>query len=545
MRWLPWVAVAIACASFWGGFPDGHDARFELVRVAEYRESLAEGQLPPYWGSNLYAGYGSPIYLFYAPLFLAAASFFSLLTGAVPSGAVLSLIALTALSAWLTHKMLEATTDLVGLRDPVAARVGATFYVLHPYLLGDKFLRNANAEFTALCVAPLVLWGLVCAARRPRQGFALLSAGVALVIVAHNLTALAMVGLALVGAAWIYAVAGEARAWAVVGGGVAFGLALAAFFWVPALTLTSHVRVGVLLEGKLDFHNQFPLLRDVLGYDRFFAAGLVTPAALAASALAAARWKGPPGPGRRTLLGALMAALGFGFLVSKASTPVWEAIPLLPYFQFPWRMLGPQALVTSVALALAFALLTRGLGYRGRQLAEGVVLAVCLLNALPMLAQVKHFDSRRTEELAQILEPRTPPWQLYEATGGEYLPHGADPRVWQRSPARGSPVMAAEHPIEFEVTRDHGTRIELQVHSEAGSGLWMRRWAFPGWRAAIDGRAIPLSANEYGTVAVQMPPGESRLEVFLAPPAVRSWALIGSGLAFGAWLVVLWRWPRR
>ena len=62
-RWLaagPWVALAISCAPLLlGGFPQGHDWSFELVRVAEYRAALGAGQLPPYWAENLYP-YSTP-----------------------------------------------------------------------------------------------------------------------------------------------------------------------------------------------------------------------------------------------------------------------------------------------------------------------------------------------------------------------------------------------------------------------------------------------------------------------------------------------------
>ena len=44
-------------------------------------------------------------------------------------------------------------------------------------------------------------------------------------------------------------------------------------------------------------------------------------------------------------------AIGSGvvvFLMTPASQPVWEAIPMLPYFQFPWRLLGAAAALLAV-----------------------------------------------------------------------------------------------------------------------------------------------------------------------------------------------------
>ena len=175
----------------------GHDWLYELVRVSEYRAALGAGQRPPFWSENLYAGYGSPVFLFYAPLFSAAASLAAELAGSVTRGASWLLIAISLLSVPLVRGFLAALLEHAGLRDPAAARLGTVFFVLHPYLLGDKLVRNADAEYLGLCLAPLALHGVAIAAREPRRGFALVSSGIALVVLAHNLTALVAVAFAL------------------------------------------------------------------------------------------------------------------------------------------------------------------------------------------------------------------------------------------------------------------------------------------------------------------------------------------------------------
>src|SRR5439155_677729 len=71
-----------------------------------------------------------------------------------------------------------------------SARAAASFYVLHPYLLGDAWLRNADAEYTALCLAPFALAGLLRARAQPRSAVLWIAAGLALVVLAHNLSGL-------------------------------------------------------------------------------------------------------------------------------------------------------------------------------------------------------------------------------------------------------------------------------------------------------------------------------------------------------------------
>src|SRR5258705_3325888 len=148
LRGLPWLACLFgAWPLLRGGFPNGHDTLFELVRISQYREAFAAGQWPPFWSEHLYAGYGSPVFLFYAPLFSAAASVAAWLAGSVEAGATWLLVAISVVSVPPAGGFLAALLQHAGLRDSAAARIGTVFFVVHPYLLGNKLVRNADAEF--------------------------------------------------------------------------------------------------------------------------------------------------------------------------------------------------------------------------------------------------------------------------------------------------------------------------------------------------------------------------------------------------------------
>jgi len=55
-----------------------------------------------------------------------------------------------------------------------AAQVASVIFLLAPYFLADMLIRNANAEFVALCLAPYPFWGLALIYRGNRHGFPLL-----------------------------------------------------------------------------------------------------------------------------------------------------------------------------------------------------------------------------------------------------------------------------------------------------------------------------------------------------------------------------------
>ncbi|MFI5315239.1 MAG: hypothetical protein ACHQ6T_06040 [Myxococcota bacterium] len=536
LRALPWIACLVGVAPLLaGGFPLGHDWLFELVRVSEYQAALVSGQLPPYWSENLYAGYGSPVFLFYAPLFSAAASLGGWLLGSVPRGATLVLVLISALSVPFMRAFLDALLERAGLRDPAAARLGTVFFVLHPYLLGDKLVRNADAEFLGLCLLPIALAGVALAARAPRRGFALVSGGIALVVLAHNLTALVAVAFAL-GLALVLHGRGSRATWAAILGGLGAGLALSAFFWLPALGLTSLIRPEELLRGKFDFHKQFPPLDKIFWYVRFFATGLATPAVLLAALAAAVRFSAQ----RRILVSLLAAALALLFLETAASEPIWSRFPWLPLFQFPWRMMGPLALVASALAALVAALALAGRSAKVRALAELSLAAVIALNAIPILLQYQPIPREEEPQVAAAIQPQVVRNSPETVTAGdEYLPREADPAVWRVQRPLQGPVVAASGPARWETLADRGSRIELETHAPEKVRLRLARFAFPGWRIEVDGAPARWEPSRWGTLEVELPAGDAHLLALLEPPPLRRAALWLSGVALAAWLAGL------
>ena len=411
---LPWGAVLLACLPLLvGGFPAGHDWTFELTRDWAYGRALAAGQVPPHWASDLYWGCGSPVFLFYPPLFAALASVLSFATGSVALGASTALVALTAVGAVGAMRVARAAPE--GTR--AGARVAAYLLVLSPYLIGDALIRNACAEYAALCLMPVALEGLLVVQRRPRRGVVLLAAGVALVMLAHNLMGLVLVVGLVAGAAGL---GSSGRGLVSIAAGIGLGLVMSSFYWVPALVLTPWVQTGDLLAGKLDFHANFHPLTELLAYELFFAAGLLPAAVWAGAAVVAVRYRGP----RRVLACCLAAVITLVLLQLRISAPLWEAVSTLAYFQFPWRFMGPLAVVTALAGGVVFSRLSRDWPRRAVLAAEVAVLLLCAANALPHLRQYGPLEPAQLASFEASLNPGVPA-EHRVTLNDEFLPRGA------------------------------------------------------------------------------------------------------------------------
>ena len=534
---IPYLAALIACAPLViGGFPQGHDWAFELARVAEFSHAFGEGQYPPHWAPNLYGGYGSPVFLFYAPAFVALAAVTSLVFGSFATGASLAVILFSFIGVFAIRRLFAAIPGV----DAQCGRIAATLFALHPYLIGDKLIRNANAEFAALCLLPFALEGLMWIERQPLRGAIVVAGGLAVSILSHNLTALVCLALLLGGALWLYGWRNAGRTWLALASGVAVGLLIAAFIWLPALVLQDAIRVDELTRGKFDFHGQWKPISEFFGYSQFFSAGALTPAALVFAAWVGARRTAHPIVERRFLMGLLVAALIFIGLQLRVSAPLWEFLPWLPLVQFPWRFMGPLALVSAVAVGVAAAPILTQRPNRIRAFAELGIFALCVANAWPQLAGYRPLSAAQSEMIANAVQPENlRRGVLNVSVLDEYLPRGAKPAAWKRA-ARvgGRSVVAAEPAAEIELLEEKGSRIALRADAPAGTRLRLARWYFPVWEAELDGVPIPIEPNSSGGIDVRLPAPGGTLELIRRPPPSRRIALILSGLGVALWLAL-------
>lgn len=220
---------------------------------------------------------------------------------------------------------------------------------------------------------PWLLWAALALVRRPSAGkVAWLGGCYGLLLLTHNISALIfspLLGL------WILAEAlGQpaGRRWRALGLGVAgigLGLLLSAWFWVPALREQPLVQLGEQTTGYLHYPGHFrsaDLVQRLLTHDYTidaqrnpFSMGLVQ-AVLAVLALGLAVWRTVRernlAPQRLLLACGLV---GYTFLIMPWSRPIWDHVPLLPYVQFPWRMLSVQALCIALLAADGLGALAR------------------------------------------------------------------------------------------------------------------------------------------------------------------------------------------
>ncbi len=529
--------VALAtCLPLALGFPHGHDFLLEVPRIAEYRNALSAGQFPPFWASNLYGGFGSPIFLFYAPLFMLMSALLSIPLNSVLMGASVSLVVLTLLSAWFVmgavRTLLEGTTAY----PDMAARIAAYLYMLSPYLIGDKLLRSANAEFTALCFAPLAFWGLFLIRSVPQKGALVLALGIFLVVVSHNLTALVVLALLATTILLIYFPRKNLPGFLYSVAGVSGGMLMSAFFWVPVFAYKSEMRLGDLTSGRLDYHQLFAPLGRVFSFAGY-SVGLL-PLVVLILAVIVVLSRSVPRTLRTAVATILIGALVFVFLQTRASIVLWEAVPWLPLFQFPWRMMGPVSLLTAALGAMLFVYAAQRWELRRHAVVEAVVIALCVGNALPQFLRYEMVEPERAARVQPGLAPEAIRASPFTTTVlDEYLPRGASATLWrQRRPDRG-PILGSDPPVQWSLRQSSDMHFEFGTHTNQPATVHFARWAFPVWELKVNGNLVTPTVSEFGTIDASVPAGPSVVTLDLVTPPVRRIANGVSLIAITAWII--------
>ncbi|MBN1399912.1 MAG: hypothetical protein JXA74_03685 [Anaerolineae bacterium] len=525
----------------------GGDSPFLLQRVHQLTANLRQGVLLARWMPDAAYGLGYPAFNYYAalPYYVAA------LLNWAGVGLLWGIKLTQALGFLLAGGAMYALARALRVSRLGATLASAT-YTFAPFHLVNVYVRGDSlSEFYAMALYPLILWALIGLARSPSAPrMAALAGSYAALVLSHNISAMLFSPLL---ALWLGAKAlerGRARglcllAWGA--GAICLGLALSLWFWGPALRERSLVQLSEQTTGYFHFAGHFrsgdliqaSFLHDyVIDGDREpFGMGLAQ-AAIALAGLAGLLVQRLRR--QRQDVSFYLAALtlvGYTWLITPSSRPVWDGLPLLAYAQFPWRLLSVQALAAALLAGQIPILLGKRLALPGTM---ACVLAVTLAGMLRIAPD--RLPIRDGDVTAQRL-------MLYETYSGnigstvryEYLPREMVPRplasgVQLNGGIKPAPL-ALEGALLHAELRERGPISELwQVDVSDPALLAFHTTFFPGWRATVDGapQAIePLSG--LGLIGVRLSPGSHVVSLHLGPTPIRRYATWASALGAMVW----------
>ena len=234
----------------------GGDSPFLLFRLHQLLSALRDGHFPVRWMPDAAYGFGYPFFSYYAalPYYLAA--------GLVYLGS--GLVAALKATQWLGFGLAAyAAWGLVRCAggDRRAAWIAALAYTFAPYHLVNVYVRGDSlSEFWAMGLFPLILWMAARLWQRPSaRRMVLFALSYAVLVLTHNVSALTFSPILFIFLALLALDRGGADNLGLAAG-VFLGLALSAFFWLPALAERDAVQLTAQTTGYFHYSNHFRVL---------------------------------------------------------------------------------------------------------------------------------------------------------------------------------------------------------------------------------------------------------------------------------------------
>jgi hypothetical protein len=574
------VVLAICLLAIWpfigrASLPQETDAELHIFRLLELSYLVRGGEFYPRWAPNFYHGYGYPIFNYYAPL----TYYLGLPVELLPR-----LDAVAGVKAVFVLGLLAAGFGMYGfVRDNwgrPAGYVAAAVYVYAPYVqYVDPIARGVLAESFSLGLFPLALWALDRLRRGPTFWRWLTAVFLsAALLLSHNLMGMFGFAMLLAWAGWLtinsqqptvngqpatgnqQPATSNQQPFLLMFAALGLGSLLSAFFWLPLVLERNAVNLNTLIGAgdNYDFRTHFLSWSEMLTYSRRLDWGATEP--LFVFNLGVAQWllgglglvalalRRARRPWHAAYFAVSLAVLLF--LMLPVSTFLWEAVPLLPYFQFPWRLLGPAAAMLAVLAGVGVGGLLDG--WAGSEKAKGAITAVAvslpILLALPLTQPAPWPDFGDVFPLRMSLIEHTGRW-LGTTSTADYVPVTVD-----MIPERNGQVVAgflSDTPLDrvnrlalpegVTVAGEELSPLHFRYTINAPDTFWLRLFLFdfPGWTVRLDGEVVETELGRpEGFIVVPVPAGQHVVEVHFQNTPARSLGWLLSGLALLTTLVV-------
>jgi len=511
-----------------GGCSCGHDFDFHIQSWLDAAEQFRHGTLLPHWAFSPAFNAGEPRFIFYPPLSWMLGALLSLVFRVTALPAIYTFIALAA-AGFAMHRL---ASHFAG---PLAAVLGSVLYIANPYMLFTAYERTAYAELLAAAWMPLLL--LAALRERPTvRGIALpvallwLTNAPAAVMGCYALAVVIVVRIAI---AWRRNddATSPAKLAAISVGGAALGLALPAFYLVPAAYERRFVQIAMAIIPNMRFQDNFlfghtgDAPHDAVLHTVSLVAVLLLVFTTSALLDTLLRKSAAPSPRYPTSILALLTA-AVALLLTPLSTPLWNHVPELAFLQFPWRLLS----VLAVIFALAIAMVLRNPETRAWLLVSAILAftaihefrQVCEAPDLPQ-TRAQRFNAHRgtqpTDEYTpnhadnDTLRSDNPPFWLSpnpQAFAPESTPNplatqpNATPLPEEQMPAPHGPPLATAAPFT------------LTINAPGAEFLILNLRRYPTWRVLIDGhdaRPYTGTSRDDGLLVVPVDAGVSHITI--------------------------------
>ncbi len=521
----------------------------QAFRVQQMDKCFKDLQIPCRWIPDAGYGYGYPQFNYYPPLVYYLGELIHLLgfefVDTVKILFVLGYL-LSALSMFILLRLFAGN---------LPALVASLVYTYAPYKAVEVYVRGALSEFWAFVFFPLIFWSSYLLIKKGKSiYFVLLSLFLASLFTTHILMTISFFVPFLVWVLfWALHEKKVSSLFRVLLSGI-FAFALSAFFVLPVAFERQYAHIETMTMGYFDYRKHFLGIYKLL-FDREWGYGSsgFKDEKLNLS-LGFVQWFFPLiffliFSFRKFILKTkkqsnydLMIFIGFLlilfslFIIHPRSIFIWENLPFLALFQFPWRFMTVALFLSAFVTGIGLTLFRRK-----SRLFLGILISVLaiFLNINYFRPRDWYFDIDDSKKFSGELWERQLTISIFD-----YLPIYATLPPWSKAPQFPEIIFGDAKILSYNKGSDYqiGEVVVLSDKARIRAPIF----DFPGMVVLANGKTIPhfnndCSSQRYclGLVTFDLDYGRYNIEIRLKDTPVRKIANIISLVSFCAIIFLL------
>lgn len=479
---------------------------YEMDRVVK---SL---QFPPRYVPDLSFGFGYPLFTFVYPLPFYFAEVFHLLGFTLVNSVKLVFGLSLPFSMYFMYKLLRYFIK----QD--FALAGAVLYVYAPYRALELFVRGTIGEIVAFVFFPLITLSFIklTNGNKTIKWIGIAGVSVAGLILSHNIMAYMFMPFLIlfVTARIIWISKDKYIAFINSLKGLFLGLLSSIYFWFPAIYESSLMKYDTVFN----FYDHYPALKQFItpfwgygasvpgNYDTMsFYMGITGLLVMSVGLIIfLIKIKKFSSEEKIFIVWAILVCLSSVFMMNFRSASLWRNLPLLPYFQFPWRFLAMITLMGPFFL-LVFSKF-RILKYLP------LVVIVSAIGFNFNYFKTSEYLGRNDDYYIDRYIPVPVASEEYLNTSEEYL---RLPKENTLRPKKNYPrVYTINESVKLEIQEINALDAEIDTISDMDFVLNYNKYNYPGFVAKVDGKKVNMiSGKPYGQISFLVPSGMHNVEV--------------------------------
>lgn len=502
------------------GLPPTHDGEYHVIRFYEFDKTLRGGDWYPRWAPDLNNGYGVPLFNYVYPLPNYVASLFHLLGISFIDAFKLQMFFATIIGGIFFYLWTKRFWGVIG---GVASSV---FYTFSPYHFVDIYIRGSVGEVWALAFFPAFLWTITRYIQNKQKIFFILSSiFLSLIIFSHNILSLMFLPFSIAYIVFlIFCTKQKIYLMLNTFCIILLGLGLSSIFWLPALAERSFATGLQIYAVEDNFPQFYQLIFPSWGSgfsasdsqnQMSFQVGVANLLAVVIAIFTLIFYKRDK-PQRGILLFFLAAFISIFFLMLEVSLPIWERVPFMDYFQFPWRFLSLEILIASFLAGSVVNL------WRSKILACLMILLVVWLGI--GYAQPAYYHNRNDEHYitrSNFIDGTNSPGNYFNT-------------IWMNKSLRRQNKKLAENKdiVKLRAESVKPTDYKFVLTAKEDTKATVNTAYFPGWEAFVDKKEVKITPDRNGLISFLAPAGNHLIEIQFKDTPVRRFGALISIVSF-------------